>query len=952
MSTPIPTPLAAFTSIPPRLRRPLRDGGDVGPEYLRACIASWRRCGLEPHSVHYEDERALISDPLPGVVYHFLPRRPEDGANKKPRIATLFAAIAAAGVPRAGIVNADILLAGGPGLGAAMEASAAGGLLIGKRCDVADPFDDAGLAYELGVDLFVFDADLPGRIGDMGLILGEPWWDYWVPLAAAFADVPLRQVQGPLALHLKHPQAYSQALWLAFGRGLHRYALDRARGGNGTAEAFAAARDAALGPVPAELDDPYLLRFANFCVRWIDARCTPVPLAEDLGFGQPAFTPIGALTDPPAWPLGGDGAALLERLGRRAAGRSGRSAPRLRETALLLRTLRGALDGGARDGGAETDAAALAAPLLDLMDADAGEIAALTGAGAPALAALRARLEGGRAAPRLQGMLRLPLAADPGAEVLNGMATVRAWERPDWRHYDEAHFGRLLAADIQHRSGWAWEHAQLLWGAERLGAFGPGRRALVVARLPDPLYVALTEHVAAVEVLNIGDPPATPEKVAEWCQTSELPALAKLRLVHGAEDAPDRGADGFDLVVMPHNTLFAEGWAGAGAMLERVVPLLAPGGVLAIGANALVTGTRQGPWIPAGTLSSGRLDALLARAGLRAAAPFSAALDPATLDRVGPDAAAPIAPFAAPDGPDLLMPCTWFARKEAATGAEGWREFREAWGEELLGPQLGAMRLVGGGHPAGPVRAEPGYAPGLLLFGPYLRLSPGSYRLLLSAVPLDGQGGPERPALSVTVTTPDRRSFGSRRVNASLLGGEPVEIGFGITEVDAPGGLSEPLEFLVSAEGDAGFEIRALDLARAAEGSQALGVDLLPQLSLAGSARREGDAVAVDAQAPSGHVLYGPYLPLPAGAYAVELALRAHGQPRAHAVAVEIVLGGEVVAERRARVADLAQGPLRMEFRVGPEEIGPNGTSAPFELRVSHLGEAGLRVEGARLTGG
>src|SRR5207244_108987 len=73
----------------------------------------------------------------------------------------------------------------------------------------------------LGFDAFFFARRHAANIRvDPELSVGQPWWDYWMPLSFAAAGVKLLRPASPTLLHLDHEQGWSQARWLYFGRKL------------------------------------------------------------------------------------------------------------------------------------------------------------------------------------------------------------------------------------------------------------------------------------------------------------------------------------------------------------------------------------------------------------------------------------------------------------------------------------------------------------------------------------------------------------------------------------------------------------------------------------------------------------------------------------------------------------------------------------------------------------
>jgi hypothetical protein len=67
-----------------------------------------------------------------------------------------------------------------------------------------------------GFDAFFFCTEPLSRIDlDCEFLFGQPWWDYWFPLAYASAGGRLMTVDAALLFHLDHPQKWNQPQWVA-----------------------------------------------------------------------------------------------------------------------------------------------------------------------------------------------------------------------------------------------------------------------------------------------------------------------------------------------------------------------------------------------------------------------------------------------------------------------------------------------------------------------------------------------------------------------------------------------------------------------------------------------------------------------------------------------------------------------------------------------------------------
>jgi hypothetical protein len=304
---------------------------------------------------------------------------------------------------------------------------------------------------------------------------------------------------------------------------------------------------------------------------------------------------------------------------------------------------------------------------------------------------------------------------------------------------------------------------------------------------------------------------------------------------------------------------------------------------------------------------------------------------------------------------------------EPAEGADGYWSLLERLENTAIG-----MRLADGSTRVR--RREPG---GCILYGPYLHLSAGYYRLSFrcrtGAARMTAQ-----PVLGVEAIVLSRFQQGWADFTAAELAGG---CGSMIFEVPPEHSLESDnegrFEFRFFHLGNADIAISAIELERLPDDEPPHGVPrqwrLLGRLSKTWLGITRGDgSIAVPRRAPASCLLYGgwPYLRLPRGEY--RLTVRCHsGAPR---IPADPVMRIEVLAESRwqsrdrwqllARLpgsggiwhagrdvaaAEIGGGTVSIDFAV-PTELGIEaGADAPFDVRIHHLGNAALRIEAVDL---
>jgi hypothetical protein len=220
--------LDVVTSLGGSLRRELSDGRDFGANWQELCSTSHRKLGKRVVSVSESPPADRNTE------WHPTPARPS--------IADILAAIDASG--RGGLlVNSDIVLT--DALSDVVVRLDPQTFHFANRIEVTvDPAAPTRLvpkeAYELGYDLFVVPHALARSIvagAELPPVfrIGEPWWDYALPMVARSLGFPVKRlsVSPPVALHFSHPARYADDLWLANGKRFFELlqALERRRPG-------------------------------------------------------------------------------------------------------------------------------------------------------------------------------------------------------------------------------------------------------------------------------------------------------------------------------------------------------------------------------------------------------------------------------------------------------------------------------------------------------------------------------------------------------------------------------------------------------------------------------------------------------------------------------------------------------------------------------------------------
>jgi hypothetical protein len=204
-----------FTSIPPRVKRLIHDGQDIGPAWTRGCIASWQRAGYRVVSVNAHCEVDEVRRQYPDVQVVGVAR---DGRARTGRplvfVADMLALMADSGHRSAAIANADVLC-----MNDAIDRLRGWepeGYAYSNRMDIDDPqFSNPRLHG--GMDFLIANTHHLRTLTVPDFLFGTPWWDYWLPMALTGLGVKgarLSVNQLPLIAHLAHADRWNGADFL------------------------------------------------------------------------------------------------------------------------------------------------------------------------------------------------------------------------------------------------------------------------------------------------------------------------------------------------------------------------------------------------------------------------------------------------------------------------------------------------------------------------------------------------------------------------------------------------------------------------------------------------------------------------------------------------------------------------------------------------------------------
>jgi len=186
-----------------------------GPQAVatqREAIRSWRDAGLEVVSFNDPSEAAAIAASHDVRVVPTARTSASVFGRPYVPISTMLEWGAAADTP-ALVVNADIVLRLRPWELKRLRWTCDGGLCwLVRHNHEGDPSHARREMH--GIDAFLLHGRDRAMLGESFLSMGQPFWDWWLPVAFAAAGRPLHAVEFPAAFHHSHPQRWSWHHWV------------------------------------------------------------------------------------------------------------------------------------------------------------------------------------------------------------------------------------------------------------------------------------------------------------------------------------------------------------------------------------------------------------------------------------------------------------------------------------------------------------------------------------------------------------------------------------------------------------------------------------------------------------------------------------------------------------------------------------------------------------------
>jgi hypothetical protein len=187
-------------------------------EAQRAALQSWRDAGVSVVSVNSSSEAAALREHFPDVTFRIV-ARPFVDKRGRPcvPIAALIEAAKESHADICGIVNSDIEFRGDSTFFNLVRQEVPGSLIFGNRIDYPDAARTGGQAFRLGYDFFFWQGENSALLEDNSMVLGLPWWDFWLPLHAYGQGLRTKRFVTCSMTHIAHPIGYDSWAYVMCG---------------------------------------------------------------------------------------------------------------------------------------------------------------------------------------------------------------------------------------------------------------------------------------------------------------------------------------------------------------------------------------------------------------------------------------------------------------------------------------------------------------------------------------------------------------------------------------------------------------------------------------------------------------------------------------------------------------------------------------------------------------
>lgn len=187
-------------------------------EAQQLALRSWRAAGLSVTSVNSAAEIEKLRGYFPDVTFRVVEQPIEILGRSLIPIRALIEAAEELPSDVCGIINSDIVFQGDSSFFKAVLREVPASLVFGSRIDVTQTGITEGLAFRNGYDFFFWERKNSALFKETPMVLGMPWWDFWLPLQANGAGLKIKRFVTSAMVHVIHQVGYDIPAYVNFGR--------------------------------------------------------------------------------------------------------------------------------------------------------------------------------------------------------------------------------------------------------------------------------------------------------------------------------------------------------------------------------------------------------------------------------------------------------------------------------------------------------------------------------------------------------------------------------------------------------------------------------------------------------------------------------------------------------------------------------------------------------------
>lgn len=186
-------------------------------ENQKIAIQSWIDSGFEVISCNVAEEIEVLQEKFPQVEFVELARSGKETVGKPcPYIYDIMQVLRKRENEICGIINSDIHMRHfTPDITEYVKEKARESIVYFHRHEVESLQAVEECDFRIfvqGVDLFIFSKTQIDVFEDLGMMIGQSTWDYWLPITAREKGVPVSGIMNPVLFHISHPVQWSNEI--------------------------------------------------------------------------------------------------------------------------------------------------------------------------------------------------------------------------------------------------------------------------------------------------------------------------------------------------------------------------------------------------------------------------------------------------------------------------------------------------------------------------------------------------------------------------------------------------------------------------------------------------------------------------------------------------------------------------------------------------------------------